>query len=158
MKTKKFRIRRLVGQFLLYTLILNGVIGLTGELSRVHAQKRVIIVNADQPNVWTLEQAHYLLAQMHRRNLDLRAKKLQDLDPNEINGLRFEVLRQLIEFGATFNQADQLTNQMLARNKTANSERRLSLTARRDKLREESLDLTRQISELQSDKARATTQ
>lgn len=132
----------------------------TGLMIPAQAQNkdRVIIVNADQPNVWTLEQAHYLLAQMHRRNLDLKAKRLEELDPNEINGLRFDVLRQLIEFGATFNQADQLTNQMLARNKTANSERRLSLTSNRDKLRAESLDLTRQISQLQSDKAKATSQ
>jgi hypothetical protein len=34
------------------------------------------------------EQAHYLLAQMRRRNLDLRANTLEDLDPNEIAGLR----------------------------------------------------------------------
>lgn len=53
-------------------------------------QNRVIIVNAEQPNLWTLEQAHYLLAQMHRRNLDLKAKSLGELDPNEINGLRFD--------------------------------------------------------------------
>jgi hypothetical protein len=158
MQVKRSKTRRLVGQFLLCTLILNGVMGLAGELSHVRAQRRVIVVNAEQPNVWTLEQAHYLLAQMHRRNLDLRAKKLEELDPNEINGLRFDVLRQLIEFGATFNQADQLTNQILSRNKSANSDRRLSLTASRDKLREESLELTRQISQLQSDKARATTQ
>jgi hypothetical protein len=59
----------------------------------VQAQRRVIIVNADQPNVWTLEQAHYLLAQMHRRTLDLKAISLEELDPNEIAGLRFDVMR-----------------------------------------------------------------
>jgi len=74
MKTENSRIRNLVGQFLLYTLILNSLIGFTGELFPVRAQKRVIVVNADQPNLWTLEQAHYLLAQMHRRNLDLKRK------------------------------------------------------------------------------------
>lgn len=120
--------------------------------------RRVIIVNADQPNVWTLEQAHYLLAQMHRRNLDLRAKKLEDLDPNEINGLRFDVLRQLIEFGATFNQADQLTNQILKEDKTTNAERRRSLTAHRDKLHDDSLVLTHELSQLKIEKAKATAQ
>src|ERR1700674_1785826 len=69
---------------------------------------RAIVINADQPNVWTLEQAHYLLAQMHRRDLDLRTKRLEDLDPNTINGLRFDVLRTLIELGANFNQANAL--------------------------------------------------
>ena len=42
---------------------------------------------------------------MHRRDLDLRAKSLDDLDANEIAGLRFDVMRMLVEFGATFNQA-----------------------------------------------------
>jgi hypothetical protein len=54
--------------------------GTTGQKPR-----RAIIVNAEQPNVWTLEQAHYLLAQMHRRNLDLKAKGLAELDPNGRN-------------------------------------------------------------------------
>src|SRR5262245_53239127 len=83
-------------------LAVSFIVSIIGPLPFIAAQaqqqKRVIIVNAEQPNVWTLEQAHYLLAQMHRRNLDLRAKKLEDLDANEINGLRFDILRQLIEF------------------------------------------------------------
>ena len=114
MKIKNSRIRNLVGQFLLYTLILNSLVGFSGALVPVRAQKRVIVVNADQPNLWTLEQAHYLLAQMHRRNLDLRAKNLEKLDTNEIAGLRFDVMRMLVEFGATFNQADLASNRMLS--------------------------------------------
>jgi hypothetical protein len=121
-------------------------------------QKRVIIVNADQPNVWTLEQAHYLLAQMHRRNLDLRAKSLTDLDPNEINGLRFDVFRQLIEAGAEFNQADLANNRLISSDQKFNAARRQSLLTRRDKLQEDSLSLTRDISELQTAKAGAITQ
>lgn len=121
-------------------------------------QKRVIIVNADQPNVWTLEQAHYLLAQMHRRNLDLRAKSLTDLDPNEINGLRFDVFRQLIEAGVEFNQADLANNRLISSDQKFNAARRQSLLTRRDKLQEDSLSLTRDISELQTAKAGAITQ
>jgi hypothetical protein len=91
MQTKKSRIQKLLGQFLLHSLILNSLIGLTGGLSPVSAQRRSIVVSAEQPNVWTLEQAHYLLAQMHRRNLDLKATGVGELDPNEINGLNFDV-------------------------------------------------------------------
>src|SRR6185503_15722991 len=125
MKRKKTRIRALIGHFLLYTLILN-FIGLAGGLSPVSAQDvrtKIIVINAEQPNLWTLDQAHYLLAQMHRRNLDLRAKRLEDLDPNEIAGLRFDVMRMLVEFGATFNQADLMSNRLLSANQTFNSER-----------------------------------
>ena len=118
-------------------------------------QNRVIIVNADQPNIWTLEQAHYLLAQMHRRNLDLKAKSLEDLDPNEIAGLRFEVLKTLIEFGATFNQADVVSNRLFSENQEFNSQRRRELTAEGDRLRRESTTLAAEIDELESKKADA---
>ena len=158
MKTKKSRIQSLIGQFLLYPLILNSLIGLTGGMTPVRAQKRVIVVNADQPNVWTLEQAHYLLAQMHRRNLDLRAKKLEDLDPNAINGLRFDLLKMLIEAGVSYSEASGFTNKLLKENKELSAKRRPELLAERDQLRKESLQATREISELEIEKAKATSQ
>jgi subtilisin-like proprotein convertase family protein len=117
------------------------------------AQKRVVIIKADQPNLWTLEQAHYLLAQMHRRNLDLKAKKLEELDPNEIAGLRFDVMRMLVEFGATFNQADLESNRLFSANRTFNSSRRQELLTERDRLRQDSLDLAGEVEELQTEKA-----
>jgi len=141
--------RRLLSPSLSFVLFLNCL-----TLS-VQAQKRVIIINADQPNVWTLEQAHYLLAQMHRRNLDLKAKSLDDLDPNEIAGLRFDVMRMLIEFGATFNQADLATNKLVSRNQEFDAQRREELIAERDRLRKESLALTGEIDDLETQKADA---
>src|SRR5215208_1817564 len=153
MKSKKSRLQAVVGQFLLYTLTLNSLIGLAGELSPVRAQRRVIVVNADQPNLWTLEQAHYLLAQMHRRNLDLKAKNLEELDPNEIAGLRFDVMRMLVEFGATFNQADLVSNRLLSSNQSFNSERRQQLLTERDGLRRESVNLAGEIEALETEKA-----
>jgi hypothetical protein len=149
------RTQELVGRFLVYTLILNTLIGLSGGLSPARAQKRVIVINADQPNVWTLEQAHYLLAQMHRRNLDLKAKSLDDLDPNEIAGLRFDVMRMLVEFGATFNQADLASNRMFSRNQEFNTTRREELTLERDRLRKESVQLAAEIDDLETKKADA---
>lgn len=121
--------------------------------AEVAAQRRIIVVNAEQPNIWTLEQAHYLLAQMHRRNLDLKAKSLEDLDPNEIAGLRFDVMRMLVEFGATFNQADLAANRLLSDNQTFNAERRQELLTDRDRLRREALRLTGEIEELETEKA-----
>ena len=133
------------------TLLLSGL-ALPRE---VQAQDRVIIINADQPNVWTLEQAHYLLAQMHRRNLDLRAKSLEELDANEIAGLRFDVMRMLVEFGATFNQADLASNRLFSRNQEFNSQRRQQLTEEADRLRRESLSLSGEIEDLEIKKADA---
>ncbi len=140
-----------VSAFLSVTFLLNGL----AMPAQAQTLDRVIIVNADQPNIWTLEQAHYLLAQMHRRNLDLKAKSLEELDPNEITGLRFEVLKTMIELGATFNQADLASNRMFAQNQEFNSQRRNDLTADRDRLRRESLTLAAEIEELENQRADA---
>src|SRR5829696_4908594 len=121
-------------------------------------QRRVVVVKADQPNLWTLEQAHYLLAQMHRRNLDLRTKNLEELDPNEIAGLRFDVLRTLVELGVSFDDATRVSNRTLRRNMNFNTARREELITRRQQLRDESLALTREIGNLQAAKAAATTE
>ena len=159
MKTPSSKVRVMLSRLSIFVLVLNVFLGLIPSLTPLQAQdKRVVVINADQPNVWTLEQAHYLLGQMHRRNLDLRAKKLQDLDPNEINGLRFDVLRQLIEAGVEFNQAERETNKLIAGSQNFDAERRQSLLSRRDELQDESLGLTRDITDLQSEKASATNQ
>jgi len=89
--------RRTVLKFV--ATILSSMLLLGGLAVPSHAQRRAIVVTAEQPNVWTLEQAHYLLAQMHRRNLNLKATGLGELDPNEINGLNFDVLKTLLEVG-----------------------------------------------------------
>ena len=120
----KSRFRRLCGRLLPAVLVINSFVGPAPIAPTARAQDRVIVVNAEQPNIWTLEQAHYLLAQMHRRNLDLKAKSLEDLDPNEIDGLRFDVIKTLIELGATFNQAD------LAKSKTVMQPDRRRVLAR----------------------------
>ncbi|HEV7843060.1 MAG TPA: hypothetical protein VGO69_05150, partial [Pyrinomonadaceae bacterium] len=160
------RILTLPARLMIVVLLFNCVAGFSPALMSVRAQQktrdtsdrdkqrnRVIVVNAEQPNVWTLEQAHYLLAQLHRRNLDLRAKTLEDLDPNEISGLRFDVMKTLIEFGATFNQADLAANRLLTRDQNFNASRRQELITERDRLRRESLSLTGEIEELQVAKA-----
>jgi hypothetical protein len=122
------------------------------------AQRRAIVVSAEQPNVWTLEQAHYLLAQMHRRSLDLKATGLGDLDPNEINGLNFDVLRTLVEFGVTFDDAARFNNSLLKRDKSFDAERAIRLQTRRDQLAEQSLGLNRDIARLGRESAMAATQ
>ena len=147
-----------LGMFLIVALVVNGFIGLNPTVVTVNAQDRIIVINADQPNVWTLEQAHYLLAQMHRRNLDLRTKNLEELDPNEIAGLRFDVLRSLVELGVSFDDANRVSNRMLQRNMNFNTARREELITRRQRLRDESLALTREIANLQTAKAAATTE
>lgn len=158
MNRRRSKAHNFVRKLSAVALIFNGVFGFVPALTPARAQDRVIIINADQPNVWTLEQAHYLLAQMHRRNLDLRTKNLEELDPNEIAGLRFDVLRTLVELGVAFDDANRVSNRLLSRNRNFNAGRREELVTRRQRLRDESLGLTREIGSLQAAKAAATTQ
>jgi hypothetical protein len=106
--------------------------------------QHAVVVTADQPNVWTLEQAHYLLAQMHRRNLDLKATGLGTLDPNEIHGINVDVLKTLLQVSAEFDEAKGFTNSILKDQKSFNSKRRMQLLDRRAKLQDEYSQLTRQ--------------
>jgi hypothetical protein len=128
---------------------------LSGLVLPVHAQHRAIVVSAEQPNVWTLEQAHYLLAQMHRRNLDLKATGLGLLDPNEINGLNFDILRTLLEVGVAYDQGAQFNNSLLKTRKSFDADRAIKLQQRRDELANESLVLNREIARLGREQALA---
>ncbi|HEV7646297.1 MAG TPA: hypothetical protein VGO50_20350 [Pyrinomonadaceae bacterium] len=109
--------------------------------------QRPIVITADQPNVWTLEQAHYLLAQMHRRNLDLRAADLGNLDPNAINGTRVDALRTLLDISAEFDESVAVKNRELKDQKTYNTSRRAELIADREKLEGQLNGVMMQISE-----------
>lgn len=114
--------------------------------------QRLVTVTADQPNIWTLEQAHYLLAQMHRRNLDLKASPLGLLDANEINGINVDVLRTLLEAGATYNEADRFNNGLIKEDKSFNSDRRRQLIRDLDELNKESVDRATRIARLKREK------
>src|SRR2546423_11934645 len=90
-------------------------------------QPRPVVISFGQPNIWSLEQAHYLLARMHRQNLDLQTATLGDLDPNATNASRIDILKTLIEAGVKFDQAVALNNQLLKNDKAFNSQRRQEL-------------------------------
>lgn len=144
----------LLGNFIMLFPNANPV---SAQQSTSSAQTRqaIVTVTADQPNIWTLEQAHYLLAQMHRRNLDLKAKGLTELDANQINGINIDVLRTLLEAGATYNEADRFNNNLIKQDKTFNTERRRQLIKDLDELQNESVNLTRIIARLKREKETA---
>ncbi len=72
--------------------------------------------------------------------------------------MRFDVLRTMVELGVAFDDANRVSNRLVSRNQNFNTARREQLTARRQKLRDESLGLTREIGSLQAAKAAATPQ
>ena len=52
MKRKTFR--QSIAHLLVCAVSLNGLLMLGSSYSAVQAQERIIVVNADQPNLWTL--------------------------------------------------------------------------------------------------------
>ena len=63
------------------------------QLTPQPARSEPVFINFGQPNIWSLEQAHYLLARMRARSLGLKTADLNALDPNEVHGTRLDVLR-----------------------------------------------------------------
>ena len=102
-----------------------------------------VVVMVGQPNIWSLEQAHYLLAQIRERNLGLRNKSLDesDLDPNAINATRLDAYRSLFEAGVSFDQGLGLKNSLNRQNLEFNQTRRQELFARRSALFDEKANL-----------------
>src|SRR5215211_3583795 len=92
------------------SLLISASLLLTGLLpvsvSAQDRRRKPVVVSFGQPNIWSLEQAHYLLARMHMTNLELQAKALTDadLDPNATNGTRIQILKQLLEINGQFDQ------------------------------------------------------
>jgi hypothetical protein len=119
-------------------------------------ERKPIVISFGQPNIWSLEQAHYLLARMHAQNLDLKAKDIgqNELDPNAVNATRINILKSLLEINAQFDQGVGFQNEQLVRNQRFNQDRRFELTAKRDGMRDNSLQLSRDVSRLQFERAR----
>jgi hypothetical protein len=73
-----------------------------------------VIIEIGQPSVWSLGQAHYLLAKMHRRDrkLNTRFPDENDLDSNRISATRIDALRQSIGVEGQFDQAMGVKNDL----------------------------------------------
>ena len=145
-----------VSLLLIISLFLTGLLPLNGFAKE---RRKPIVVSFGQPNIWSLEQAHYLLARMHMANLELQAKTLTaaDLDPNATNGTRIQLLRQLFGVDVQFDQGIGFENRRLVENQRFNDNRRRELLTRRDKLQDDSLALTRDINSLTIERERMNT-
>jgi len=93
--------RAMLYRFLVVGFILSTSFGLILNSDRVCAQKRVVVITTGQPSVWTLEQASRLLAHVREQVSRQKVNGAQELDPDETNALRLDVLRTLLEFGVT---------------------------------------------------------
>src|SRR6185437_5461307 len=84
-------------------------------------QSKVSVVPG-APNVWSLEQAHYLLNKLraNRDGLQMKMPGPDDLDPNAINGMSIDALQTFLGAAATYDQIVGTTNaQALSQYQTA---------------------------------------
>src|SRR5690349_4018310 len=76
-----------------------------------------IKVKFGEPNVWSLDQAHYLLEQRFQKNhtLDATRPSADDLNANAVNGSRLSAVRTLMQAGAGLDQNAGFTNELAQR-------------------------------------------
>lgn len=115
-----------------------------------------VFINFGQPNIWSLEQAHYLLARMRARGLGIKTTDLNSLDPNEVHGTRLDVLKTLISGGVGFNQSVGFNNELFESNSRFSLQRRQELLNRRDALQGQLRDVTVELSRLRIERERMT--
>ncbi|HVG18355.1 MAG TPA: IPT/TIG domain-containing protein [Blastocatellia bacterium] len=117
-----------------------------------HSQdKRRISISIGKPAVWTLAQAHYLLANMHQQDRKLKTAEPGDLDPNAINRNTIEVLRTTFGATAEFDAVAGAKNSLLAQRLQSNLERQQVVKAQLDQRRNQQAQVAREISALQSE-------
>ena len=146
---------RWLSLFISASLILTAILPVSVSAKR---DRKPVVVSFGQPNIWSLEQAHYLLARMHMTNLDLQAKALSDtdLDPNATHGTRIDILKQLLDISGSFDQGIGFQNQRIVESARFNDDRRRRLTTSRDKLRDDSVNLELEINELKRERKQIT--
>lgn len=126
--------------------VLVSVVLLLGLENFMTAAPTEVLVG--RPHVWTLEQAHYLLAKQRNSNKDLasRAPGPDDLNPNGLNGTRIDVLRSMFGFGLKFDQSIAANNDIVLTNYRQDMQRRDELNTRIDTYGERSVQLAKDIS------------
>jgi hypothetical protein len=103
-----------------------------------------------EPNVWSLEQAHYLLARLRAADEGLQnaPPTPADLDPNQIQATRLQLMQSMFNAEVSFDQTAAVKNQAAVQTFRADSERKQTLRSRLDKLNSDHLEVARQLTQL----------
>lgn len=114
-----------------------------------------ITINMGKPTVWSLAQAHYLLANMRQNNRSLTVPLDSGaLNPNAPNATRMEILRTFLGAEAQYSGVAGLQNKSVIEKYRDESNRRQTVQARLDQVTQQYLDAVRQRSELIRRKAK----
>src|SRR5258708_71658 len=77
---------------------------LVATIALAGTKNKAVRIRLGEPSIWSLEQAHYLLESARKRNLSLRGTSPDKLDPNAVNGARFDFLRTMLSVQGEFDQ------------------------------------------------------
>lgn len=139
-------LRRLVPAVLVPALVFGGF-ALPTE-----AREAPVQITVGQPNIWSLEQAHYLLAQMHERSASLKAKLPGEdiLDPAGLHGQTLDLLRTAVSAELSYDESLGVANRLEFETFEHESARRRQLQAQLDAARARQATLTTEIAQHES--------
>lgn len=105
------------------------------------------IIHIGSPQVWSLGQAHYLLAKMHKDDRALATKMpgSEDLDPNGINATRIQMIQRLLDIEAQFSQKTGVENNAALREEQVKLKQRSDAQAALSEKQKELQALDKQI-------------
>ena len=131
MQTTSQAVHRSLAIFFVFTLLLQ--VPLNAVAQRPWSTPGPVDISIGRPSIWTLAQAHYLLAQMHKDDRGLKLKTLTDLDPNATNRQRIEVLQTLLGVTGEFDQTAGATNRVLQQRFDTHSARQQTVQSELDR-------------------------
>lgn len=116
------------------------------------AREEPVQITVGQPNIWSLEQAHYLLAQMHERSAALKAKLPGEdiLDPAGLQGARFDLLRTAFSADFSFDEVTGIGNRLAIDEFQHETARRRQLQGQLDVARARQSTLVAEIADLEA--------
>jgi hypothetical protein len=108
-----------------------------------------VSIEIGQPAVWSLAQAHYLLANMHQENRGLKVPMpTTELNPNTTNGARLDFLRSALSADVQYSAPQGTQNRLNQNRFDVDFSRREALRAAIDERRAQLDEINRGLIEL----------
>lgn len=141
------------------SLVCFAIVLLVAPAARPFEQPHVT-VTPGTPNVWSMEQAHYLLNRLraNRDGIQLAKPSEGDLNPNATHGIRLDAIQTFLGIAASFNQIAGTQNRLALEEYNANTGRKRELLDLADAKRRQAQAAQLESIRLQQEEALLKTQ
>jgi hypothetical protein len=139
-------VRRIMARALSVFLSCNVlVLSVTTQESRAGDVTKRVQIHVGKPSVWSMAQAHYLLAKLHKDNRDLKTHMPSEsaLDPNAINTTRIQILKTLLDVEGQYSQKVGVENQSALREQQDKYQQREEARLQRSQIQNQLDDVNR---------------